>query len=332
MKNGNGRPLLRVLLVEDSSDDEQLLLRELTKTYKVICHRVETEASMQLALDTRTWDVIICDYKMPHLSPFRALELLKASRKGWPFIVISGAVDSSVAIQIMLAGARDFVEKSNLSRLTLAIQRELRSLGEKLQAEIDIESTLDETIHAWGKALELRDHWTSGHTQRVTDLTLRLARRMDVSRDQLVTIHRGALLHDVGKMGIRDAVLFKEGPLDQAERKIMELHPQLAYDMLSPIPLLKDAINIPYCHHERFDGSGYPQQLAGRAIPFEARLFAVVDVFDALTSDRPYRKSWTTEKAIDYIKEHSGTLFDPTVVDSFLALLAENGNGNSYGR
>src|SRR5688572_26413597 len=134
MMGTNGHPLLRLLLVEDSSDDERLILRELTKSYRVICHRVETEAAMQLALDGRTWDVIVCDYKMPHLSPFRALTLLKASGQDLPFLVISGVVDETIAIQILLAGANDFIAKDKLGRLVLAIQRELRLAGQRLQS------------------------------------------------------------------------------------------------------------------------------------------------------------------------------------------------------
>jgi len=325
MTNRTGLPPLRVLLLEDSAEDEKLIFRELRRSFNVVLQRVETEAAMQLALDEEIWDVIVCDYKMPNLSAYKALELLKASKKDFPFLVLSGSVDESVAITILLAGARDFIDKSKLPRLTLAIQREMRLAGERMQHRIDIETAYDRTILAWGMALELRDHFTSGHTQRVADMTLRLARRMDVEQEKLVHIHRGALLHDVGKMGISDLVLLKPGGLDETEKAIMEMHPKLAYNMLSPILFLRDALDIPYCHHERWDGSGYPRQLAGERIPFAARLFAVADVYDALVSDRPYRTSWKKETAVQYIHEQSGTLFDPAVVEKFIELVRKNG-------
>jgi cyclic di-GMP phosphodiesterase len=320
-KNGNDLPRLRVLLVEDSPDDENLIFRELRLSFKVVLKRVETEAAMQLALDEEVWDVVVCDYKMPHFSPYRALEMLRVSKKDLPFIVISGVIDEAAAITILLAGAHDFIEKSKLRRLVLAVKRELRLAAERLQNRIDVEQAYDRTILAWGMALELRDHFTGGHTQRVTDMTLRLARRMGLVKDQLVNIHRGSLLHDVGKMGVPDLVLLKDGPLDETETAIMQMHPKLAYNMLSPIIFLRDAINIPYCHHEKWDGSGYPRGLAGIDIPFEARIFSVVDVYDALTSDRPYRKAWPIGEAIGYIEDQREKSFEPMIVDRFLELV-----------
>lgn len=321
--NTNGKQPLRVLLVEDSADDEKLIFRELSLVFRVALKRVETEAAMQLALDAETWDVIVCDYNLPGYSPYRALELMKASKKDLPFIVISGVIDDSTAITILLAGAHDFIDKAKLSRLPLVIKREMRLAAERLQNRIDVETAYDRTILAWGIALELRDHHTGNHTQRVTDLTLRLARRMGMEKQQLVNIHRGALLHDVGKMGVPDLVLLKPDALDPDEEEIMHMHPWLAYKMLSPIVFLRDALTIPYSHHEHWDGSGYPRGLAGENIPIEARIFSVVDVYDALTSDRPYRKSWEPGKALDYIKAESGKLFDPEVVEKFVELIED---------
>ena len=324
MAPANGLPPLRVLLIEDSADDEKLIFRELRLSFKVVLKRVETEAAMQLALDEETWDVVVCDYRMPIFSPYKALEILRASKKDLPFIALSGVIDEAEAITLLLAGANDFVDKAKLPRLTLTIKRELRLANERMRHRVDIETAYDRTILAWGMALELRDHFTGGHTQRVADITLRLARRMGVDKDQLLNIHRGSLLHDVGKMGVPDLVLLKDGPLDETEKAIMEMHPKLARNMLSPIIFLRDAIAIPYCHHEHWDGSGYPRGLKGTAIPFEARLFAVADVYDALTSDRPYRKSWTQEAAIAYIKEQSGKYFDPSIVETFVGMVGEN--------
>jgi PAS domain S-box-containing protein/putative nucleotidyltransferase with HDIG domain len=176
----------------------------------------------------------------------------------------------------------------------------------------------DATIEGWSRALDLRDHETEGHSQRVTALTLKLARRLGVSEEELVHINRGALLHDIGKMGVPDNILLKEGKLTEEEWAKMRQHAELAYKLLSPITHLKEALHIPYCHHEKWDGSGYPRGLKGIEIPFAARIFAVVDVYDALTSDRPYRAAWPKQKALNYIAEQAGSHFDPAVVKAFL--------------
>jgi PAS domain S-box-containing protein/putative nucleotidyltransferase with HDIG domain len=176
----------------------------------------------------------------------------------------------------------------------------------------------DATIEGWSRALDLRDHETEGHTQRVTTLTLQLARQMGIEDEELVHIRRGALLHDIGKMGVPDTILLKPGKLTDDEWVLMRKHPQLAYEMLTPILYLKDALDIPHFHHEKWDGSGYPQGLKGEQIPLAARIFAVVDVYDALTSDRHYRKAWTKEKALEHIRAETGKHFDPNVVEAFL--------------
>lgn len=179
----------------------------------------------------------------------------------------------------------------------------------------------EQTIEGWARALDLRDKETEGHTQRVTELTVRLARELGLSGEALVHIRRGALLHDMGKMGIPDAILLKPGPLNEEEWEIMRQHPVLAYRMLSPIEYLRPALEIPYYHHERWDGTGYPNRLKGKEIPLAARIFAVVDVWDALTNDRPYRKAWSKEKALAEIVAQAGKQFDPEVVQAFVRLL-----------
>lgn len=181
----------------------------------------------------------------------------------------------------------------------------------------------DTTLEGWGKALELRDKETQGHTRRVTDLTLKLARRLGIGDSELTHIRRGVLLHDIGKMGVPDYILNKPGPLNEEERYEMRKHPQYAYDLLYPIPYLRPALDIPYCHHERWDGTGYPRGLAGEEIPLAARIFAVVDVWDALLSERPYRGPWSREETIEYIKKESGKHFDPLIVQVFFELIEE---------
>ena len=189
---------------------------------------------------------------------------------------------------------------------------------------IEISNAYEETIEGWAKALDMRDDDTEGHTRRVTDITLKLAANMGLSQEEIVHIQRGALLHDIGKMGIPDDILLKPGPLNEKEWKIMKTHPELAKNFLSAVDFLKPAMAIPYSHHEKWDGSGYPQGLKGEEIPIGARIFALVDVYDALTSDRPYRKAWPKKKAVEHIKSESGTHFDPEIVKLFLAFLGNN--------
>jgi PAS domain S-box-containing protein len=181
------------------------------------------------------------------------------------------------------------------------------------------------TIEGWSRALDLRDKETEGHTQRVADLTYRLARSIGIRESELVQIHRGALLHDIGKMAIPDRILLKESNLSPEEWEIMRMHPVYAYELLSPITYLRPALDIPYSHHERWDGTGYPRGLKGEEIPLPARIFSVVDVWDALLSDRPYRSDWSAAEACQYIRENSGTHFDPDIVAAFMHFLAVNG-------
>lgn len=185
----------------------------------------------------------------------------------------------------------------------------------------NLEETYDMTLAGWGKALEYRDQVTAGHSQRVVEMTLSLAKQLEIPESQIDHIRRGALLHDIGKMAIPDAILLKNGGYTDSERKIMEMHPVYARNLLENIPYLKPALDIPYCHHERWDGSGYPRGLSGEGIPIAARIFAVVDVWDALTSDRPYHQAWPHKKVRDYINDQSGKMFDPRVVEAFMKLL-----------
>ncbi|HNS37125.1 MAG TPA: HD domain-containing phosphohydrolase, partial [Anaerolineaceae bacterium] len=190
----------------------------------------------------------------------------------------------------------------------------------------DLLEAYDGIIEAWGRVLELRDQDTEGHTRRVTDLTVQVGRRMGLDETALANLRRGALLHDIGKLAIPDRVLLKPGPLDADEWDLMRKHPLYAYQMLQPLAFLQPVTDIPLCHHERWDGEGYPHSLSGTDIPLPARIFAVVDVWDALNSARPYRPAWPQPEIITYLQAHAGTRFDPDVVRVFLELLeAETG-------
>jgi PAS domain S-box-containing protein len=193
------------------------------------------------------------------------------------------------------------------------------------RSNLELSLAYDATIEGWSRALDMRDTVTEGHTKRVTEMALTLARVMGMSDSDLVHMRRGILLHDMGKMGVPDNILLKPDALTEEEWKIMHMHPQYAFEMLAPISYLRPALDIPGSHHEKWDGTGYPRRLKGEQIPLAARIFAVVDVYDALTSDRPYRKAWAKDKAIQYILEERGKSFDPRVVDVFMSLKKEMG-------
>ena len=185
------------------------------------------------------------------------------------------------------------------------------------QANMELAVAYDATIEGWSRAMDLRDKETEGHTERVTEMSMRLGKAMQLGEEYLVQLRRGALLHDIGKLGVPDGILLKADKLTDEEWQIMKQHPQLAYDMLSSVAYLRRALDIPYCHHEKWNGTGYPRGLKGPQIPLAARIFAIVDVWDALTSDRPYRQAWSKPDTLKYIREQSGKHFDPQVVDIF---------------
>ncbi len=193
--------------------------------------------------------------------------------------------------------------------------------NELIAVNLMLEQSFTDTLEGWGRALELRDYETHGHTQRVAEATVELATEIGYSLDEVLNLRHGALLHDIGKMAITDAILLKPGPLTAEEWAIMRRHPVYAEELLRQIDYLRPAIPIPYCHHEKWDGSGYPRGLKGAEIPLEARLFAVIDVYDALRSSRPYRtEAWSEQRTLEHIHANAGSHFDPEVVRAFLNL------------
>ncbi len=218
---------------------------------------------------------------------------------------------------------REFVE---MLAAQAAIAIDNAELFERLQrSSNELMLAYDATITGWSRAMELRDAETQGHALRLSDLTIKVARKMGVNEDQIPHLRRGVLLHDIGKMAIPDSILLKPGPLDDAEWQIMRRHPVYAYELLSPIEYLRPALDIPYLHHENWDGSGYPHGLKGEAIPLAARIFAVLDRWDALTHDRPYRKAWSARQTVEYLQSIAGKELDPRVVEVFLSVLREEG-------
>jgi len=241
-------------------------------------------------------------------------------------LIVKGEVKGVLEIFDRIPKERDEDWSNFLEALgaQAAIAIDNAQLNQDLQrSNMELLMAYNATIEGWSRAMDLRDKETEGHTQRVTDLTLELARAMNISESQLIHIRRGALLHDIGKMGVPDNILLKADQLTDEEWEKMRKHPDFAYDMLSSIRYLQPALDIPYCHHEKWDGSGYPRGLKGEEIPLSARIFAAADVWDAVTSNRSYRPAWTKEKALEYIREQSGKYFDPEVIDVFLRFMAD---------
>lgn len=274
-------------------------------------------------------DVILLDVMMPGMTGFEVCERIRSDPQvaEIPIIILTALDDRESLLNGLKSGADDFISKPfdrfELRARLIGITRlnryhKLLEERTKLQAaHSSLFNAYEATIEGWSRAMDLRDRETEGHSQRVTELTLRLAKAFGMNDAQLVDVRHGALLHDMGKIGIPDSILHKPAALSNEEWEIMRKHPQFAYDMLYSVEYLRGALDIPLCHHEKWDGSGYPRGLKGEEIPLAARIFAVADVWDALTSDRPYRAAWKKEEALDFIRAQSGQHFDPRVVELF---------------
>lgn len=275
-------------------------------------------------------DVILLDIMMPGMTGFEVCEKIRSDPHvaEIPIIVLTALDDRDSLLNALKAGADDFITKPfdryELRARLLGITKlnRYRKLVQERSNLQDAHSKLlqayEATIEGWSHAMDLRDRETEGHSERVTELTVEMAKAMNMDEDELTQIRRGALLHDMGKLGIPDHILHKPGSLTDEEWDVMKKHPQHAYNMLFPVEYLRPALDIPHCHHEKWDGTGYPRGLRGEEIPIAARIFAVADVWDALTSDRPYRSAWTKEKALEYIREQSGKHFDPKIAEMFI--------------
>lgn len=326
-------------------DDEEAI-RE------VICTLLEAQgyhctpcASGKAALDMfrrQAFDLVLSDIVMPEMDGPKLLAELHAADPDLPVIMVTAMHDISIALEAIRAGAYDYILKPfEKEQLYLSVRRALehrrlvienqtyQSDLEHLVAERtrqlsialqNLEQSYDYTLEALGSALDAKDAETEGHCQRVTALTITMAKAMKVDKTLLRHIARGAFLHDIGKMGIPDHILRKPGPLTPQEREIMRRHCEIGYAVLGRIPFLKEAAEIVLAHQECYDGSGYPRGLQREQIPLGARIFAVADALDAMISDRPYRKALPISAAREEIQRYAGTQFDPQVVDVFLAL------------
>jgi cyclic di-GMP phosphodiesterase len=331
----------KVLLVDDERAVWQILGEKLERSG--FDWRGRSSGKDALAcLEQEPFDAVVSDLKMPDMT---GLELLAETQKRYPhvaFVMATGEDDIRVAVDAMKHGADDYLVKP--FHLDAAVESVRRALRKKfMEAELEryrhqleemvdrrthqlqvamkrIERAYDETLEALGAALDLRDTETAGHSRRVSLYCLEIARAVGCTNEQLKTMARGAYLHDIGKIGIPDSVLLKQGKLTSEEMAIMQTHVRIGHELLSRIPFLSSAAEIVLAHQERYDGAGYPQGLMGEEIPLGARIFAIADTLDAMTSDRPYRQALPFETARAEITRESGKQFDPDVVRVFLAL------------
>lgn len=332
----------RILVVDDEEAIREIVSSMLANAgYQTRQAASGTEALALISGD-EPFELILTDLMMPEMDGIALLERVKEARPDVPAIMVTAVHDISVALAAIRNGAYDYLlkpfereqmlamvrralEHGRLRLENKAYQANLESLvaarTEQLrQTMTDLERSYDITLEALGDALDLKDAETEGHSKRVTAYTIAMARAMGMSADKIRVIARGAFLHDIGKMAIPDAILRKPGALTETETMIMREHCFRGYQMLKKIPFLAEAAEIVYSHQEHFDGSGYPRGLKGEEIPLGARLFAVADTLDAITSDRPYRAAQSTAAAREEIKRFSGRQFDPEVVDIFLRM------------
>jgi putative nucleotidyltransferase with HDIG domain len=292
------------------------------------------------------FSLVISDVMMPGMSGMELLRLVKKQNPETAFIMITGLMDINTAIDSLRIGAFDFITKPfELPAIQRAVDRALeqrrlllenRYYQEELERKVrertcelnealhDVEESYKITLEALVTALDAREHETQAHSLRVREYTVSLAEALNLNPDLLVHVGRGALLHDVGKIGVRDSILLKPGRLSKSEWVEMRKHPRIGYEILKSIDFLSSAAEIVLCHQERWDGKGYPNGLSGSEIPLGARIFAVVDTLDAMTSNRPYRRALTFEAAREEIRVCAGTQFDPRVADAFLSMPPES--------
>jgi response regulator RpfG family c-di-GMP phosphodiesterase len=333
--------VIRVLAV----DDERAACKLLAIMLQPPAFSCSTAASGEealAALQREHFDAVISDLQMPGIN---GLELLAQARRAYPhvaFLVTTGVDDVEVGVQAMRSGADDYLVKPLLESAVIAslesalhkqhLEQQVENYRLHLeemvadrtfqlrQALQQLEQGYEDTLQALGAAIDLRDNDTAGHSQRVCAYSLEIARAMGWKEDKLGSLAKGAHLHDIGKLGIPDGILLKPGPLNTEERELMQRHVQIGFDLVADIAFLADAAEIVLTHHERYDGSGYPRGLKRDEILPSARIFAVADSFDAITSDRPYRRASTFEAGRQVIRECSGTQFDPEVVKAFLSI------------
>jgi response regulator RpfG family c-di-GMP phosphodiesterase len=334
----------RVLVVDDEPRIAGLLCAKLSRE-GFECHECYSGEQALEVLAREEFDLILSDIRMPGMSGLELLAVVHEKHPRSAFVLVTAEDDIRISVQAMKHGAADYLVKpfrldAVLKSAVHAVERkrlenELENYRSHLEQIVEqrttqlqaamkrVELTYDETLEALAAALDLRDNETAGHSHRVTLYCLEIAKAMGVPADQLKQIARGAYLHDIGKIGIPDAVLLQPRPLTAAEKMVMETHPRTGYDLVCRIAFLSSAAEIVLTHQEKYDGTGYPQGLVGDEIPLGGRIFAVADTLDAMTSDRPYRRRQSFAAAREEIAQQSGQQFAPSVVESFLSIPEE---------
>ena len=331
----------RVLIVDDEKAIRDILSHALRTRFEIVATENVEQALSEIG--SSSFNLALLDIQMPGMDGIQLLEQIGRRSPDTAVVMISGVNEVETALDTIQKGAFDYITKpfslhEVLSCIDRALERrrlvlENRAYQQNLEVLVDertrelqdtlgrIETIYDETIKALGVALDLRDSETELHCLRVSSFVLKLARKMGLTEgSRLKDIEWGAFLHDIGKIGVPDSILMKPAKLTEEERKIIQTHPVLGYQMLRKIPFLKGAAEVVYSHHESYDGSGYPQGLQGEDIPISARLFAVADTIDAMTSDRPYRKALPIEEVSRELKKLTGKQFDPTIVDVYFSI------------
>jgi response regulator RpfG family c-di-GMP phosphodiesterase len=334
-----GKPL--ILVVDDDPAVCSLLADGLDQFGYLTCVAHNAKDAMAI-VELGSARLVLTDIDMPEWDGFALLERIKTHDEDIDVVMVTGATDAETSVRAIRRGASDYVTKPlNLEEVRIVVERTLaerrlvlenRAYQDQLEKLVgvrtqevnrllgELSSSYESTLHALMTALDFRDNETQGHSYRVVEYAVMVARRMSIEEPELTRIRRGAILHDVGKIGVSDAVLRKPSSLTDEEWAEMRRHPELGYRMLKDIPFLQSSLDIVLFHQERWDGTGYPQGLRGDQIPLGARIFAVVDTFDAMTSDRPYRRALSVPEAREEIARCSTTQFDPRIVEAFLAI------------
>ncbi|MBI4300312.1 MAG: response regulator [Chloroflexi bacterium] len=329
----------RILVVDDEESIREIVSRKMQQCGYECWSAPSADIALEL-IDDLPFELLIVDILMPGASGIEILRYVQGSYPETAVVLVTAVNDTHTAVEAMKMGAYDYVTKPfNLDALAMTVNRALEKrrlleenrgyrlhLEDKVREQAEqIERSYNSAIEALVAALDIRDAGTEGHCRRVVDYTLLLAKAMGIEEKSSMwnAIEYGALLHDIGKIGLPDDILRKPGPLNEAEWERVKLHPEQGYRVLQGIPFLRNAAEVVYSHHERFDGTGYPSGLAGDAIPLGARIFAVADAFDAITSARPYRPARPLEDAVEEIERSRGSHFDPKVVEAFLTILPE---------
>ncbi|MFN7019387.1 MAG: HD-GYP domain-containing protein [Fimbriimonadales bacterium] len=325
---GNDAPPQRNVLIVD---DDALVRETLQFVLEDGGYRVYPASSGAEALrilEREPIDIVLSDIFMPGMNGFDLLHQIRERAPDTPVILITGYGNIEMAREALKQGATDFITKPyNIHEIPIMIERNLTRhsmlTNQARLYEEAVQKSYRATLDALLAALDTRDTETEGHSERVAAYTMAMANRLNLSAEELVNIERGALLHDIGKIGVPDSILYKPGPLTPAEWEIMKQHPVIGYRMCMKIDALRPAAPIVLHHHERWDGQGYPYGLAGEAIPLGARIFAIADALDAMTSDRPYRKALSFTEAREEIIRCAGKQFDPEMVKLFLEIPEE---------